>query len=188
MHRVLIAYITFDGHTTRIADRMADAIRGPECAVDVCDIAREKPQRPVSEYVGVIVGGPLHGGKHAPKLSRFVSDNLLTLNEHPSAFFSVSLSAAGTQEQQADATRCVNAFLEETGWHPLSTSIIAGALLYREYGFFKRWMMKMIVKLGGGDTDTSRNYVYTDWEAVDQFGKGFARQFIVKHFDSIIPR
>jgi menaquinone-dependent protoporphyrinogen oxidase len=38
-------------------------------------------------------------------------------------------------------------------------------------------MMKMIVKRGGDDTDTSRNYVYTDWDAVDQFANEFAPQF-----------
>ena len=80
----------------------------------------------------------------------------------------------GNEEQQGDATRCLNEFLEQTGWEPTSTSIVAGALLYRKYGFIKRWMMKMIVKRGGGDTDTSRNYVYTDWEAVDQFANEFA--------------
>jgi len=34
----------------------------------------------------------------------------------------------------------------------------------------------MIVKRGGGDTDTSRNYVYTDWDAIDQFANESAVQ------------
>ena len=38
--------------------------------------------------------------------------------------------------------------------------------------------MKMIVKRGGtGDTDTSRNYVYTDWDAVDDFAKRFTVEY-----------
>lgn len=63
----------------------------------------------------------------------------------------------------------MNEFLEDTGWQPVSTSIVAGALLYRKYGFFQRWLMKMIVKSSGGATDTSRNHEYTYWAAVDRF-------------------
>jgi len=173
MHKLLVVYTTYDGHSAKIAKRIAAVQEGSDCAVELCDIARTIPQHPTKEYEGVVISGPLQGGKHAPKLTQFVSTNLATWNELPSAFFSVSLSAAGGPGQQDDATRCLSDFLDETGWHPDSTSTIAGALLYREYGFFKRWMMKMIVKRAGGDTDTSRNYVYTDWDAVDHFALEF---------------
>jgi len=164
MLRLLVAYTTYDGHTAEIAERMALALRHTDCVVELCDLARSQPERPLHEYDGVIAGGPLHGGKHHPQLLKFASQNCDALNEQPSAFFSVSLSVAGNVEQQGDATRCLNEFLDDTGWKPSATAIVAGALLYRKYGFFKRWMMKMIVKRGGtGDTDTSRNYVYTDW-------------------------
>ena len=46
---------------------------------------------------------------------------------------------------------------------------IAGALLYQEYGLLKRLVMRMIAKRAGGDTDTSRDHVYTDWEALERF-------------------
>ena len=173
MPKLLVAYTTYDGHTAKIAERIVSALRHADCAVEMCDLARSRPQRPLEDYDGVIAGGPLHGGKHPLQLVKFVSENRSALNEQPSAFFSVSLSAAGNEEQQGDATRCLNEFLEQTGWEPTSTSIVAGALLYRKYGFIKRWMMKMIVKRGG-DTDTSRNYVYTDWDAVDHFANEFA--------------
>jgi menaquinone-dependent protoporphyrinogen oxidase len=35
-------------------------------------------------------------------------------------------------------------------------------------------MMRMIVGAAGGDTDTSRDYEYTDWPAVDRFAQEFA--------------
>ena len=49
---------------------------------------------------------------------------------------------------------------------PTFRTNLAGALLYQNYGFFNRWIVK---RGGAGDTDTSRNYVYTDWTAVDHF-------------------
>jgi menaquinone-dependent protoporphyrinogen oxidase len=185
MHRLLVAFTTYDGHTAKIAQRIASTLRENDCAVEVCDLARWRPERSVHEYDGVIAGGPLHGGKHHRQLVRFAAQNRNVLNEQPSAFFSVSLSAAGNVEQQGDATRCLKEFLNDTGWKPSATAIVAGALLYREYGFFKRWMMKMIVKRGGtGDTDTSRNYVYTDWDAVDDF----AKRFTVEHARRVLGR
>jgi hypothetical protein len=32
----------------------------------------------------------------------------------------------------------------------------------------------MIVGLAGGDTDTTRDYEYTDWDAVERFADAFA--------------
>lgn len=49
----------------------------------------------------------------------------------------------------------------------------AGTLRYTRYGFFKRFLMKQINKREGGDTDTSRDYEYTDWDAVTAFANEF---------------
>ncbi len=54
-------------------------------------------------------------------------------------------------------------------WSPTIKETVAGGLAYRRYGLLKRWMMKRIARDAGGDTDTSKNHEYTDWQAVDQF-------------------
>ena len=180
MLRLLVAFTTYDGHTAKIAERIASTLGHADCAVEVCDLARSRPERSLEDYDGVIAGGPLHGGKHPPQLVKFASENLAALNAKPSAFFSVSLSAAGNDAQQDDATRCLNEFLEETGWKPSDKYDRCRSTSLSEYGFIKRWMMKMIVKRGGGDTDTSRNYVYTDWDAIDEFANEFAVQLAGK--------
>jgi menaquinone-dependent protoporphyrinogen oxidase len=36
--------------------------------------------------------------------------------------------------------------------------------------------MKMIVSFSGGETDSSRDYEYTDWSAVERFARDFARR------------
>ena len=65
--------------------------------------------------------------------------------------------------------------MQQTGWRPRKIGRFAGALLYTQYGFFKRWIMRRIARdKGSPDTDTSRDYVYTDWESV----KGFAEEFL----------
>ena len=64
-------------------------------------------------------------------------------------------------------------FVQETGWQPGKVGKFAGALVYRRYGRVKRWLMKLVVKRAGGDTDTSRDYEYTDWDAVTRFTEDF---------------
>lgn len=111
MRKVLVAYTTYDGHTAKIGERIGSALRDADCAVELCDLARTRSQRSLANHDGVIVGGPLHGGKHSRQLVRFVSENRLALNQQTSAFFSVSLSAAGNAEQQGDEPRCLNELL-----------------------------------------------------------------------------
>ena len=63
----------------------------------------------------------------------------------------------------------IDAFLGDTGWHPCRTSAVAGALVYSKYNFVVRYIMKRIARQAGGDTDTSKDYVYTDWKRLDEF-------------------
>jgi menaquinone-dependent protoporphyrinogen oxidase len=54
--------------------------------------------------------------------------------------------------------------------------MVAGALLYTQYGWLTRWFMKRIVTKAGGDTDTTRDYEYTDWNDLRTFAREFARK------------
>jgi len=52
--------------------------------------------------------------------------------------------------------------------------LFGGALLYTQYGFIKRRLIKKIARDKGTlDTDTSHDYVYTDWESVKHFAEEF---------------
>ncbi len=67
----------------------------------------------------------------------------------------------------------VDKFVAETGWRPRRIELVAGALPYTQYNFLVRFVMRRISKAEGGDTDTSRDYEYTDWAAVDRFAVEF---------------
>jgi menaquinone-dependent protoporphyrinogen oxidase len=53
---------------------------------------------------------------------------------------------------------------------------VAGALLYTHYNFLVRLIMKNIARKAGASTDTSRDYDYTNWPALDKFVDDFAAQ------------
>ncbi|WP_107773935.1 flavodoxin domain-containing protein [Nocardioides sediminis] len=172
MARVLVAYGTSEGQTERIAEVIGDVLRdaGHEAAVlDVNDLGGVVPEG----YDAVVLGASIHMGKHDKHVVALARDNLGTLERLPSAFFSVSLAAQG---DQAEAEGYVRQFEEETGWHPDQRALFGGALLYTHYGFLKRRMMRRIVAGKPGDlgVDTSRDYVYTEWDAVRAFAEHVA--------------
>jgi menaquinone-dependent protoporphyrinogen oxidase len=53
---------------------------------------------------------------------------------------------------------------------------VPGALLYAQYNFLIRFIMKRISEASGGSTDTSRDHIYTDWRGLDGFVTGFIVQ------------
>jgi menaquinone-dependent protoporphyrinogen oxidase len=44
---------------------------------------------------------------------------------------------------------------------------VAGALLYSTYNFIIRFVMKQIAKKASRPTDTSHDYEFTNWKAID---------------------
>ena len=113
----------------------------------------------------------------------------------PSAFVSVNLTEAAvesskaTVEQRGQATRDVqrmlDAFYKATGWHPRYVKAVAGALPYTQFNVLVRFLMKGIARRAGGDADTSRDFVYTNWSDLDRFVDEFAAA--VQLTDRICP-
>lgn len=165
MANVLIVYGTTEGQTRKIAGWMAERTREHGHAATLMDAA-DFPGRIVhGGYDAVIVAASVHGQRHQAPVERFVRENLDALRRVPTAFFSVSLSAAGREPRQREsARRCAQAFLDETGWRPYPVGLVAGALAYTRYDLPTRWVMKLIAWREGGDTDTTRDWEYTDWE------------------------
>lgn len=175
MTEILVLYASTHGHTGRIATGIGLAIERAGATADVRRIG-EGAEIELDRYDAVVVGASIHAGKHQRQIVEWVRHRAGLLNAMPGAFFSVSLTAAeGTPDADATARRLIAEFTEATGWRPSIARSFAGALQYREYRLFTRFGMKMLMKRGGHPTDTRRDYDYTDWAAVDEFGAACAR-------------
>ena len=174
MAKVLIPYGTTEGQTAKIAEVIADVIHDAGHEADAVDIKSLSDTVP-GGYDAVIVGASIHMGKHDKHVVQFVQKNHDALERLPSAFFSVSLAAHGDPQE---AEGYVDQFEDESGWRPGQIALFGGALLYTHYGFIKRRMMKKIArdKPGHLGLDTSRDYVYTEWDAVKRFAEHFAEK------------
>jgi len=176
MASLLIAYGTTDGHTAKIANALAQTLRTCSADVDVFDTgsAPAAQLKNADQYAAVIVAASVHAGGYQGSVVRWVRENAAALKERPTAFVSVCLGVLQRDpEVDRELAAIAQRFFDATGWTPTIGKIVAGALLYRQYDPIKRWMMRRIVAKAHGDTDTSRNYEYTDWDDVNAFGKEF---------------
>jgi menaquinone-dependent protoporphyrinogen oxidase len=172
--RALIVYASTHGHTAKIASQLAEAVRRGDCKADIRD-ARHEPVPDLTGYDGVIVAASLHGGHHQREVVDWVKRQRDELGDRHSVFISVSLTAADDTDEAREATqRCIDDFVEETGWAAGQTIPVAGALQYREYNAATRTLIRLMMRRGGHPTDASHDYDYTDWDAVDRIGAEFA--------------
>jgi menaquinone-dependent protoporphyrinogen oxidase len=176
MSRILLLYASVEGQTLLIAERMAHVLREKSHTVDMLPADADPARLDPAAYDGVIIGASIHYGHHPAYLRKLIPRLGSALTSRPNAFFSVSLSAGGPRPKPAAAQRYIDKFLRKTGWQPQLVASMAGAVRYSLYGPIKRRVMIVFVGLGGGETDTSRDYEYTDWNAVERFAGEFAQR------------
>ena len=175
MADVLIVYASKHGQTAKIAARIAKGIEEGGATPHVHDVHSHETVH-AAEYDGVIVGASIHTGHHQREIVDWVKHRNTTLTMRPSAFFSVCLTAADDTDEAREASQSyIDEFLDETGWTPGHAETFAGALQYLEYDFMTRLVMRLISKHEHHPTDTSRDYDFTDWDAVERFGREFAQ-------------
>ena len=174
---ILVVYGTTEGQTRKIASFMADHIRELGHEVTLIDSTDDPKDLRVDAFDAVIAAGSVHNGHHQASLFQFVHDRRSALQAKPSAFVSVSLSmASDDKEDRLAATECATRFLDVAGWTPTITHLVAGAIRYTQYDFFKSWILKMIASTKGASTDTSKDHEFTDWMDLKAFVDGFVTQ------------
>lgn len=178
MATLLIVYATNEGQTRKIAEYLASLATDQGHTVIVEDSAKGFRRFSWEAIDGVIIGASIHKSHYPKAIVDFTKTHAQRLQHIPSAFFSVSLTAASAKaEDQVQVRHYIADFAQATGWQPYKTAAFAGAIKYSRYGFFKRWMMKQIAKKNRGGTDTSRDYEYTDWNQVKAFAEDFLAVF-----------
>lgn len=171
MTAIAILYLTRDGQTKKIAERISTKLSD-------CTLIDLRNQAVVSatnfaNFDQIIIGASIRYGHFDPILEKFIAQHAELLNEKKSAFFSVNLTARKTSRNTPETNTYTRKLLSRIVWKPDFVEVFAGALLYPRYRWFDRVMIRFIMKITQGDTDISREYEYTDWQKVDQFATQF---------------
>jgi len=174
MASVLVVYASRNGQTRKVAERIASVLRARRHSVELLDAEHAPRGFDLRRFQAVLVGSPIHAQGYLGPIVRFVREQRAALDALPTLFFSVGLAVLSkTSDGRAQTMEIVERFVRETGWRPGRVELVAGALPYTQYNFLVRFVMRRISRAEGGDTDTSRDYEYTDWNAVDRFALEF---------------
>ena len=172
MKNTLIVYSSIDGHTKKISTKIAEYLSESN-NVDLASLLEAKTLS-LKNYQQIIIGASIRYGNYRKDLFEFIEKNLDDLNEKENAFFSVNVVARKSEKNTAESNPYVNKFLKASKWKPKNLDVFAGVVDYPVYNFFDKFMIKLIMWITNGPTDTKARFEFTDWERV----KGFAEDLI----------
>ena len=169
MSKFLIIYSTTDGHTKIICERIKNFLTDGNL-VELLSLEDSK-KVDLSNFEKIIIGASIRYGKHSKELYEFINLNKNILDQKKSAFFSVNVVARKPEKNTAETNPYINKFLKISKWKPNKISVFAGKVDYPNYNFFDKYIIKFIMFITKGPTDTSQSYEFTDWSKVDDFSE-----------------
>ena len=172
MAKALLLYSTREGQTKKILKFIEKRLSDYEC--DYIDLHSVENVE-LNQYDKVLIGASIRYGHLNKKLYKFIERNLNALTESKAAFFCVNLTARKEDQGKdtPEGSAYIKTFLKKSPWQPELIGVFAGALYYPRYSWFDRTMIKFIMNMTGGETDTTKEIEYTNWEKVTLFADKF---------------
>ena len=165
----LIIYSSTDGHTKTICERIANFLDNKD---EIKLISLDEAEKfNLSDFAKIIIGASIRYGKHSDKLYRFIKINKEVLDKKQGIFFSVNVVARKPEKNTPNTNPYIKKFLKISSWRPKKLAVFAGRVDYPNYNFFDKYIIKFIMFITKGPTDTSQSYEFTDWSKVDNFAK-----------------
>ncbi len=171
MTSVLILYMTRGGHTARIARRLCEhigATGGRAEMMSLVEAAHEGVDW--NRYDVVALGAPVLYGKYDQSVIEFVTRHRRELESKPNSFFNVSVVARVPEKSTVEGNRYMQKFLQLSPWRPRDLKVIAGKVDYPAWPWLDRFMIRLIMKMTHGPTDTTAVIDYTNWDDVRAYG------------------
>jgi len=167
MKSCLIIFSTTDGHTKKICDQIFNILSDSH-KIKILNLSSAFLED-LSNYNLIIVGASIRYGKHKKELYEFIRKNRRTLEKTETCFFSVNAVARKSEKNLPSTNPYMKKFLKQSGWIPDHTEVFAGEIDYKKYKFFDKHIIRFIMWLTGGPTDTSKKYDFTNWDNVQLF-------------------
>ena len=163
----LLIFSSTDGQTKKICSFIKDKSKNKSNikVVNIDDIEHEK----IKEFQKIILGASIRYGKHNKKTYAFVKKNKDLLEKKKTVFFSVNVVARKTNKNTPDTNPYVLKFLKKTKWFPDLVNVFAGKVDYPNYSFLDKFIIRLIMFITNGPTDTSFPHEFTNWQKVEEF-------------------
>ena len=164
-----IIYSSTDGQTRKICEAIKEYLKNKHehKIVSIDNISEVN----LENYDLIIIGASIRYGKHSPKILSFVKKNSQLLKTKKNVFFSVNVVARKQGKDTPDTNPYVQKFLTKTKWTPDKLGVFAGKVDYPKYNFFNKQIIRFIMFITKGPTDTNKIYEFTNWDNVKSFAK-----------------
>ena len=120
-------------------------------------------------YERIVIGASIRYGKYNSKIFKLINKNLNILENKQSSFFSVNVVARKQEKNTPGTNPYIKKFYLSSRWKPKKIEVFAGKVDYPNYNFINKIIIKFIMYVTKGPTDTSQSYEFTDWDKVKQF-------------------
>tara|TARA_Y100000591_G_C21420097_1_gene491735 strand:- start:80 stop:601 length:522 start_codon:yes stop_codon:yes gene_type:complete len=169
----LIIYSTTDGQTKKICETIKDnSINKNSYEIISLEDAFNKE---IEKYDEIIIGASIRYGRHSPKVYKFIKNNKKFLEKKKSAFFSVNVVARKPEKNTPETNPYIRKFLKKSSWQPKKLGVFAGKIDYPRLGFINKNVIRLIMLITNGPTNTNNTYEFTDWYKVKKFINEFDR-------------
>ena len=165
----LIIYSSTDGQTKIICEKIKNFSKNSE-SIKLISL-EEAHDFNLQSYEDIIIGASIRYGKHNKNLYKFISSNKETLEKKRSAFFSVNVVARKPEKNTPETNPYMKKFLKISNWKPDKLGVFAGKVNYPNYGFFDKYIIRLIMFMTKGPTDISKSFEFTDWSKVEDFAR-----------------
>jgi menaquinone-dependent protoporphyrinogen oxidase len=165
-----IFYSTRDGHTCKIAERIAARLCASGVAARAANAASfPLPPETLSGLPLFVLIAAVRYGIHMRDAQKALDAYKKLAKKPPLVLASVNLTARKANRRTAQDNPYLRKWIGRRKLTPALTAAIAGRLDYPSYSTFDRVCIRFIMTLTGGETDPTAQIEYTDWNAVDAF-------------------
>jgi menaquinone-dependent protoporphyrinogen oxidase len=175
MLNTVILYSTVDGQTLAICQKIKQILVEQGEQVSVVNLA-EAQADDLASVDKVVIGASIRYGKHRPELFKFVEQHQALLDTKLNSFFSVNVVARKPEKNTPETNPYMQKFSNLSAWKPQLLGVFAGKIDYPRYRFFDKFMIRFIMWMTKGPTDTQGTFEFTDWGKVDDYAKQIAAQ------------
>ena len=162
----LILYSTTDGHTKKISEFIKLNSKKNNFQILPID---ETYNISLADYDLIVIGASIRYGNHNPKVFKFIKQNIEVLKKAKNAFFSVNVVARKEGKNTPDTNPYIRKFIKRSNWVPMKLGVFAGKVDYPNYNFINKAIIRFIMFITKGPTDTSQSYEFTNWDDIKSF-------------------
>ena len=163
----LIIYSSTDGQTKKICEKISDQLKN-KISFDLVSVNKAFDLN-FENYEKIVIGASIRYGKYDSKIFKLINKNLGLLENKQSSFFSVNVVARKQEKNTPETNPYIKKFYLSSKWKPKKIEVFAGKVDYPNYNFINKIIIKFIMYVTKGPTDTSQSYEFTDWDKVRRF-------------------